>query len=248
MNDWFKDWFNSPYYHLLYKNRDEKEARFFMDTLLCKLSLKEHSYILDLACGKGRHSKHLNEKGFDVTGIDLSEESISCALPYEKANLHFYVHDMRNDFRINYYDAVFNLYTSIGYFDDAKDNVKVLKAASNALKTNGILVVDFFNASKVIANIVLEETKAIEGVVFSISKKVEANIIKKYICITDKDKVIEYEEKVQALTLKDFEEYFAVCGFQLEQVYGSYLLEDFNLDQSDRLILVASKKQNYDKL
>ena len=80
MKDWFKDWFNSPYYHLLYKNRDDNEARSFMDVLLQKLNMKEGSCILDLACGKGRHSKYLNEKGFDVTGVDLAKESICCAL------------------------------------------------------------------------------------------------------------------------------------------------------------------------
>jgi SAM-dependent methyltransferase len=248
MKDWFKDWFNSPYYHLLYKNRDDKEARSFMDALLQKLNMKEGSCILDLACGKGRHSKYLNEKGFDVTGVDLAKESICCALPFENENLHFYVHDMRHNFRINYYDAVFNLYTSMGYFDDAKDNIKVLKAANMGLKEKGILVIDFFNANKVIANLLAQETKELDGIVFTIRKRVEGGIIKKSIQVKNKEIVQEYEEKVQALTLKDFKEYFSSSGFELEQVYGSYLLEDFNEKKSDRLILIARKKQHYDKL
>ncbi len=248
MKDWFKDWFNSPYYHLLYKNRDDNEARSFMDVLLQKLNMKEGSCILDLACGKGRHSKYLNEKGFDVTGVDLAKESICCALPFENENLHFYVHDMRNNFRINYYDGVFNLYTSMGYFDDAKDNLKVLKAANMGLKENGILVIDFFNANKVIANLLAQEIKELDGIVFTIRKRLEGGIIKKYIQVKNKETIKEYEEKVQALTLKDFKEYFSSSGFELEQVYGSYLLEDFNEEKSDRLILIARKKQHYDKL
>ena len=227
MKDWFKDWFNSPYYHLLYKNRDENEARSFIDALLQKLNIKEGSRILDLACGKGRHSKYLNEKGFDVTGVDLSEESICCALPFENENLHFYVHDMRNNFRINYYDAVFNLYTSMGYFDDAKDNIKVLKAANMGLKEKGILVIDFFNAKKVIANLRAEETKELDGVLFTIRKRVEGRIIKKCIRVKNNEKVLEYEEKVQALTLNDFKEYFSSSGFELEQLI-LYIYKHYN--------------------
>ena len=74
---WFKDWFNSPYYHLLYANRDNKEAAEFIDKLIDHLKPAPGATMLDVACGKGRHSIHLAEKGFDVTGIDLSEESIA---------------------------------------------------------------------------------------------------------------------------------------------------------------------------
>ncbi len=73
---WFKDWFNSPYYHQLYFNRDEKEAAAFIDKLINYLQPAPNASMLDVACGKGRHSIHLAEKGFDVTGIDLSEDSI----------------------------------------------------------------------------------------------------------------------------------------------------------------------------
>src|ERR1700712_4842000 len=97
---WFKDWFNSPYYHHLYFNRDEAEAAAFIDKLISYLNPAENARILDVACGKGRHSIHLAQKGFDVTGIDLSEDSIDEALKSETANLHFYRHDMRLPFWI----------------------------------------------------------------------------------------------------------------------------------------------------
>ena len=113
---WFKDWFNSPYYHNLYFKRDENEAAAFIDNLVNYLSPAPGSKMLDVACGRGRHSIQLAAKGFDVTGIDLSEDSINYALQFEKDNLHFYQHDMRLPFRINYYDFAFNFFTSFGYF------------------------------------------------------------------------------------------------------------------------------------
>ncbi|HSV12241.1 MAG TPA: hypothetical protein VLI68_15795, partial [Hanamia sp.] len=67
-HSWFKDWFNSPYYYLLYFKRDKKEAVDFINKLIDHLNPPPHSYMLDIACGKGRHSEQLASKGFDVTG------------------------------------------------------------------------------------------------------------------------------------------------------------------------------------
>src|SRR5688572_11147253 len=103
MNDWYKDWFNSAFYHKLYFERDEAEAEAFIDRLLQHLSLPAGSRILDVACGKGRHSKYLSEKGLDVTGIDISFDSIMEAKTFENDHLHFYQHDMRLPAWINYF-------------------------------------------------------------------------------------------------------------------------------------------------
>ena len=66
------DWFNSEYYHILYRNRDNKEAETFINNIIKKLDLRTGLKVLDLACGKGRHSTYLEKLGFIVTGIDLS--------------------------------------------------------------------------------------------------------------------------------------------------------------------------------
>ena len=79
--DWFASWFDTTYYHILYKHRDQKEARLFMANLVAFLGLKRHDKILDLACGKGRHSLFLNSLGFDVVGADLSQNSVDHANP-----------------------------------------------------------------------------------------------------------------------------------------------------------------------
>ncbi len=67
---WYKDWFNSDYYHLLYQHRDEDEATRFITKLIEYLKPAAGSTMLDVACGKGRHSKALAEMGYDVTGMD----------------------------------------------------------------------------------------------------------------------------------------------------------------------------------
>src|SRR5690606_39956577 len=66
LNTWYKNWFDTPYYHILYKDRDYAEAQLFIDNITQYLNLPENARVLDLACGRGRHSIYLNSLGYDV--------------------------------------------------------------------------------------------------------------------------------------------------------------------------------------
>lgn len=239
--DWFKVWFDSPYYHLLYQHRDEQEAERFISNLLDYLKPQWNSRILDLACGAGRHSMFLANKGFDVTGVDLSTRSIRQAKLAEMDNLHFYQHDIRNYFRINYFDYIFNFFTSFGYFENEGDNIKTLRAANWGLKDGGIIVIDFFNIHTVLQKLVPEETKVMGGVTFNIRRSVFNDRIVKEIEIVDGGEKGTFTETVQALELEDFQGYFAKMGFVLEQTFGDYNLNPYDPEHSDRLIMIARK-------
>jgi SAM-dependent methyltransferase len=184
--DWFEKWFDSPYYHLLYKHRDVKEAEFFIANLTRELPLKKEARILDMACGKGRHCIFLAKQGFDVTGTDLSEQSITEAKSHESDHLSFFVHDMRRPFRVNYYDCVLNLFTSFGYFDSPAENEKVVLNACGALKPGGLFVLDFMNASFVNDHLCAQEKKAVDGIEFEIKRYRKEGFICKEIHLTDK--------------------------------------------------------------
>src|SRR6478609_7587991 len=111
-SNWFENWFDTDYYHLLYRHRDDDEAHEFIGALLAHLNPLPGQKALDLACGRGRHSVYLNSKNLDVTGVDLSKSSIAFAKKYENETLHFEVQDMRKSMGINKYDYIFNLFTS----------------------------------------------------------------------------------------------------------------------------------------
>jgi SAM-dependent methyltransferase len=238
--DWFESWFDSNYYHILYQHRDEAEAAFFLDNLIKELSISQNSSILDLACGKGRHSIYLNKKSFKVTGTDLSAESIAFAKQFENESLDFFVHDMREPVQERKFDFIFNLFTSFGYFEDLSDNLKVLKAVHSNLKSGAKLVIDFMNAKKVIRNLVLSERKTAGGIDFDIRRYVKNSFITKEIRFEDKGQFYNFEERVRALTLDDFKEFFKESGFKLEKIFGNYALENFDEKNSDRLVLIAS--------
>ncbi|MBL0328654.1 MAG: methyltransferase domain-containing protein [Bacteroidetes bacterium] len=239
--EWFESWFDSPYYHVLYKNRDFSEAELFIDKLIQLIEPAKASRVLDLACGKGRHSIYLNKKGFDVTGIDLSEKSIACAKTAENETLHFYMHDMRKLFRTNYFDVVLNLFTSFGYFEQERDDLATINAVYKSLKPNGIVVLDFMNSKKVIQNLSDRETKTIDGIDFKISKTFVNHFIIKKIEFSDKGKNYSFEERVKALTLADFEKYFEANKLKIVHLRGDYELSEFNESNSERLIIVAKK-------
>lgn len=234
---WFASWFDTPFYHILYKDRDYDEAQLFMDNLTNYLNLPEHGTILDLACGKGRHSVYLNSLGYDVTGADLSENSIAYAKQFENDSLHFKVHDMCQPFGMHF-DAVFNLFTSFGYFEQETDNLKTIQAIQADLNETGFGVIDFMNSEYVIANLVPLETKTVEGITFELKRYHEDGYIVKDIAFTHEDETYQYQERVRAFTLADFEALFEKAGVYLLDVFGDYKLRKFDAKTSERLIMI----------
>ena len=233
---WYASWFDTPYYHILYKERNYREAQLFMDNLTHYLNLPEKAKVLDLACGKGRHSIYLNQLGFDVIGADLSENSITIANKNSNESLRFQVHDMRDPFEEKF-DAIFNLFTSFGYFENDDDNLKTLIAMKESLSEYGFGVIDFMNVNQVISNLIPEEVKTVEGIDFHIKRYYIDDHIYKEIDFEDKGESYHFTEKVRALTLPDFVELMEQAGIYLLEVFGDYKLKKFHKTESERLIL-----------
>jgi SAM-dependent methyltransferase len=240
-NEWFATWFDSPYYHILYQNRDDREARDFIERLCAYLRIPAGARLLDLACGAGRHSRVLHSLGYDVTGVDLSANSICQANQHATAGLRFYVHDMREPLPETF-DAILNLFTSFGYFDSVSDNARVLASVHNALHDDGVLVIDFFNAEKVIRELKTRQEIERDGILFHIKKEVSNGKILKTIAFEAGGQSHFYQEKVQALDLVDFQQLLGDAQFTILHTFGNYALEPFNVVHSDRLILICKKR------
>ena len=240
--NWFENWFSSPYYRVLYQHRDELEAEEFIYSLLKYLQPLAGSKMVDIACGEGRYSKVLAEHGYEVTGIDLSLPSIEKAKGEEDENLHFYVHDMRFPFYINYFDYAFNFFTSFGYFVNERDNQMAAKSFAAGLKKDGILVIDYLNKDQVLANLVAEETLQKGSYTFKINRRLENNKILKDIRFKDAEgHERHYVESVAAFGLSDFVKIFRNAGLQLVGTFGNYKLGAFDALESPRLIMIFKK-------
>ncbi len=239
---WFVSWFDTKYYHTLYKNRDDVEAQLFLDNLITKLNPSKRSRLLDLACGKGRHSIYLASKGYQMEGVDLSAQSIKHAQKFAHEKLTFDTHDMRMVYKARHFDFILNLFTSFGYFDDEQDSLDTLISVAKGLKKNGTFVMDFFNATKVIANLKTREQKTVDGVCFKIRRSVKNGFIIKNIQFTDKGKSYKFEERVRGYTYRDLKQLFEKADLEIVEHYGNYQLKKYIAKSSDRLILIAKKK------
>jgi len=240
---WFKDWFNSPYYYQLYFKHDKTEATAFIHNLLKYLDPLQGSLMLDIGCGKGRHSVQLASKGFDVTGIDLSERSIGIAKKRENDLLHFYVHDMRLPFFINYFDYAFNFFTSFGYFDTQRENNNAIRTIAQSLKPNGTFVIDYLNVHYAENHLKSQSSIKINDVDYHISRWYDERFFYKKIEVDDKKSghFLQYHEKVAKFSLGDFIEMLSFQQMQVQEVFGDYAFSPYSVNNSSRTIIIARK-------
>ena len=240
MGDWFETWFDSEYYHLLYNNRSHEEAREFINNLDERLPLPKGSRVLDLACGKGRHAMQLNELGYDVCGVDLSPNSIQFASQFGKEGLCFEVQDMRTLSLSTTFDAVFNLFTSFGYFDAESDNLRVLEGVHQHLKAGGWFVLDFMNAFYIESGLVAEEVQVRRNVQFNIRRWCDKKHFYKEINISETGQT--FTERVQYLPAGRLKTMLESSGFKVMDHFGNYQLSPFSEEGSSRCIYICKRK------
>ena len=241
MKDWYKDWFNSAFYHKLYFDRDEAEAEKFIQRLLHHLQPPPGSFMMDVACGKGRHSKFLSEHGYDVTGIDISFDSIEEAKKLENDKLHFYRHDMRLPAWIHYFDYVFNFFTSFGYFQTKREHDDAIRTLVNSLKPGGTFLIDYLNVHYVEERLVHNEMKEIEDTRYEIHRWMDDSHFYKRIIINDPSlqEPLEHTEKVAKFSLGDFTDMLSFNKMQVTEVFGDYELNGYDVRKTPRMIIVA---------
>lgn len=240
---WFSTWFDSPYYHLLYASRDEQEAKHFIEALQAHLKIATGAFVLDAACGKGRHAKMLQRHGMEVEGFDLSPSSIAEANRLANKHLHFFVHDLREPLpRQAQYDVVFNFFTSFGYFDAPEDNARAFQTFAGGLKKDGILVMDFLNPTYIRTNLVPEETVKRGSILFHIKRWEAGGYLYKSIDFEDQGQSFAFQEKVELISQVDFLSYAEQAGLTFLNLAGDYTLAKFNEQTSPRMIFFWEKK------
>jgi SAM-dependent methyltransferase len=178
--------------------------------------------------------------GLEVHGLDLSVENIREAKQIYGEEIVWQVQDMRLNYREDYFDCIFNLFTSFGYFNNHQDNIKVMKAVHQGLKKEGIFVLDFLNLNHVSKRLIPHQSITKQGITFTINKWIEGGIIYKQILFQDRGKEYEFTEQVQALSHADFLSFFTQSGFKIIDTFGDYDLNPFS-DDSERLIFITQK-------
>jgi SAM-dependent methyltransferase len=242
--NWYTDWFDSPFCHRFYFERSEKDAEAFIREIIKHLSPAPGSRVLDTACRTGEFSKILASLNFDVSGFDLSSESIACAKQYEHDRLHFFIHDMRLPFYSNYFDYAFNFFSGFGYYKTLREHDAAIRTIATSLKAGGYFVLDYLNVHYEEQQLIHNETKEIGGTRYEIHRWDDDNHFHNRIIITDPSLIQpqEFTEEIAKFSLGDFNDMFSYHGMQIHEVFGDYHLNSYDVKKTPRLILIAQKK------
>jgi len=242
---WWDKYFNDDYLKLYWHT--EKSAPLEVDGILRMLQIEPPAKILDLCCGFGRHSVVLAKKGYDVTGLDLSEKFLRKA--HEKAvslkvNLKLEQRDMRDIQHFNEFDAVINLFTAFGLFDSESEDIKVLQGVVESLKPDGQFLIDTINRDNIIHSLQPKRWSIENGTVILEERFFDffkSRLEIDHQLIVDGGKKRRLESSFRLYTLTEMLDMFDKVGLVLTDVYGDFD-GSLYLANSPRMILVARKK------
>lgn len=243
MGDWYEESFGEDYL-IVYRHRDFGGARRETDKMIRWLGLPAGARVLDLCCGMGRHSLALADAGYEVTGVDLSETLLKEARGQAGAERVRWVRsDMRQLPLEGGFDAVVNLFTSFGYFQEDEEQLKVLREIRRMLVPGGMFLIDFLNPAYVAARLVPHSERKDGGVRIDEKRRIEDGYVKKEITLTDEDGGTPrcYQERVKLYSLDRFREMIAEAGLTLEAVHGSYDEEAYSEADSPRMIMTGRR-------
>ncbi len=248
MKEWFEKWFSNKLYLDVYKDRDEQDARMFINLIQRNTNLTAGKKVLDVCCGQGRHSIEFGRRGYNVLGIDISEiliERARSALKREcerELKVRFEIEDMRTFSYKNSFDAAVNIFSSFGYFDNDIENFVVFDNIRSSLKKKGLFVFDFLNATYLKKNIISESKNKIGGKTIIQQRQITSDYVVKYIYIDKIKNKPDFFERIKLYSFEEFRKQFEFHGFKICKVFGDYCGNKYIKDKSGRIIIFAEKQ------
>ncbi len=229
-NNWYSQVFNEDYFRTVPKSsprQTAREAKFIID----RLGIESGARVLDLCCGYGRHTLLLAQKGFDMVGLDLSMVMLKKALADAQANgqaIKFVHGDMRKLSFKAIFDAIYNVQTSFGYFDD-QSNFRVLQGIFNALKPGGVFLIETVNRDFIINDLPLRLWwKGIDCTLLEeIDCEVPSGLLKvQRSFVFDDNSRAPWEQKIQIrlYTANEMKALLTRAGFKVVELSGDYSL------------------------
>jgi len=213
--------------------------------IISLLQLQPGMSILDLCCGPGRHSLELARRGFYVTGVDRTRRYLdrgATQAEREGLQIEFVHEEMRNFCRPSTFDAVINVYTSFGYFENPQEDRQVAMNISRSLKPGGVLVMEMMG-KEVLARVFQERSWHEEdGVLILEERKIRNGwdwIDSRWILFQD-GRRIEKTVSLRLYSAAELTSLLATCGFARAEVYGDLAGSAYD-HTAKRLVVVGHK-------
>lgn len=238
MAAWYREWFGEEYLEL-YAHRNVDEARRHVDLVERLLAGSRPRAVLDLACGAGRHTEVLRQRGYRTLGADLS-----LTLLARRPDLPRVAADMRSfPFVAEAFDWVLNFFTSFGYFETERENFRVLEEVVRVLAPGGAFLIDLLNPEPALKGLNPRELRQVEGRQVEIERWYDAareRINKRIVIESAEGPPHTYLESVRAYRLEEVTTGLAWAGLEVTHQCGGFDGEPYSGD-SERMILLARK-------
>lgn len=245
--EWWRDVFDRPTFFELYERSDTELAVRQVNQVITLLDLRPPAHILDVLSGYGRHCIELAQRGFRVTGVDISEAQITRARKKAAAagvHPHFIIGDVRALPVAGPFDAAINMLLSFGYFASDEENQAMLDGIARALRPGGRLLIDFWNREhemRVFQPTAVE--KRDDGILevedWSFDP-VAGRLNWTNTVIFPDGRREAWEHSIRAFTVAEVKKMLEAVGMTLTAVFGSLDGEPFTMD-SEAAIFVAER-------
>jgi len=211
------------------------------------LDLPKGSKILDLCCGYGRHAIGLAKKGFDLTGYDLSDVLLERArkeCKKQKVKVALVKGDVREIPFESEFDAVINMFTSFGYFENGAEDQKVLNRVHAALKPAGKFLLDTINREWVIRAFQKKQWEELGKNVFALDERsfdpLTSRISARTV-ILGGEKRTDRHHSMRLYTLTELVSMIVKAGMRVGSVYGHVDGRDYWID-TRRMVILAQRE------
>jgi SAM-dependent methyltransferase len=219
-----------------------------VDFVVEKLALPPGAAILDLCCGHGRHAILLARRGYRVTGLDLSRRHLEMAgraAAAAQAEVEWVEADMRRvpESLSGRFDAVINMFTSFGYFEEQEEDEAVLRGVARSLRPGGRFLMDFMHREWLARNFRPRDWEEIDGALVLRDRYLDLLRGRSGETIT----IVEQDGSrrttslsVRIYTLAELTGMLARTGLRFDEGWGDFDGSPLTLD-GRRLILLAEK-------
>ena len=247
--NWYEKAFGNRYLEV-YSHRNRQEAERALDLIehVADFDNSDSQLVLDLACGQGRYSRLLANKGHRAAAVDLSmplleQGQASSPLAYPCGGSVWYVRaDMRTVPFKGSFELAISMFTSFGYFQTDKENASVLSQIHDALAPGGRWLIDYLNRPRVINTLVAQDSSTRGGLHITQRRKLEEDQrrVVKDVLIEGPEGVQQWTESVRMYGRGELEDMLEGAGLAVENVYGDYRREQYT-ENSPRLIISGRK-------
>ena len=137
----------AKFYNLIYKDKDYNAECDFLESIFIDYGNKSIKNILDVGCGTGGHLFPLFQRGYKITGVDISDEMLKIAKEkIQESNLNIILKkgDIKKLILDSFFDAVISMFSVISYQTENKNVVSTFRNIRKHLKPGGLFIFDFW--------------------------------------------------------------------------------------------------------